>query len=175
MLQFFQIGGSMYVMSTQYLMGRDLMCHPEAYVEKIVATDRIINAFKEARSVPALLPMLTTTCAHGTPSQPVSQSRANRSLLDELQTAAPSSLPTPSTSRLPCTSSSTEQTIQANSKVRSLKHAFAKTQASSSERSSSSSSVGESSSEDGAAAKQRKRAPPPVKNPKQKEPTSKKR
>ena len=173
MAQFFQIGGSMYVMSIQYLMARDVMCHPEEYADKIVATDRIINEFKEARSVPALLQMLTITCAHATPSQAASQSRPNRSLLDELRRAAPSSLPTPSISRLPCTSSSTEQTIQANSKLRSLKRALAKTQTSSSENSSFSSSEGESSSEDEAAAKQQKRAPSPVKNPKQKEPIAK--
>ena len=29
MSQFFQIGGSMFVMAIQYLMAGDLMCHPE--------------------------------------------------------------------------------------------------------------------------------------------------
>ena len=62
--QFFQIGRSMFIMAIQYLMARDLMCHPELY--RIIATDRIINDFKQALSVPALFQMLSTTCAHAT-------------------------------------------------------------------------------------------------------------
>ena len=78
----------MFIMSIQYLMARDLVCHPEEYADKIVATDRIMNDFKQARSVPALLQMLTTTCAHPIPRPGGSPTAPNRNLLDELRRAA---------------------------------------------------------------------------------------
>lgn len=62
MAEMFQVGGAIYAMSIQYLMARDLMCHPEEYADKMVGTDRIITDFKKERSVPALLEMLSSAC-----------------------------------------------------------------------------------------------------------------
>ena len=128
MAQFFQLGGSMFIMSIQYLMARDLVCHPEEYkrdlvchpADKIVATDRIMNDFKQARSVLALLQMLTTTCAHPISRPGGSPTAPNRNLLDELRRAA-----TPSTSR----GTTSTATMDTNAKLQSLKRAISKTAA----------------------------------------------
>ena len=60
MSHFSQIGGSRYVMSIQYFIARDLMCHPEEYANKMVATDYVVIEFKHTRSVASLLHMLST-------------------------------------------------------------------------------------------------------------------
>ena len=52
MSEFFQIGGSMFTMAIQYLMARDLMCHPDKYADEMVATDHVTNQFKQEHSVP---------------------------------------------------------------------------------------------------------------------------
>ena len=109
--EFFQIGGSMFIMAMQYLMARDLMWHPDEYADKMVATDHIINQFKQERSVPALLHLLSTTCAHAPPLQGTSQSATHRKRMDELCRAAPSSVPLGSTSA-PSMSAITRRTSQ---------------------------------------------------------------
>ena len=120
MTEFFQIGWAMYVMSTQYLMS-----HPQEYANKMMGTDPIINRFKEARSVPGLLEMLSTTWTSATNSQGTSNQTATRSLLDQLctaapcsQTAAPSSQTAGwSTSSQSQSSSITEGTLEATNRL----------------------------------------------------------
>ena len=112
----------------------------------MVATDQIINDFKQACSIPALLQMLLTTCAHATsPSQSSSQTMPNRSLLDELRRTAPSSTASVSTSSPSRPSTSTHQTIESNEHLKSLKRALY--QPSSQESSTSSSSEDTTSDE----------------------------
>lgn len=156
MENFFQLGGSMFIMSIQYLMARDLMCHPTEYADKMVASDQIINQFKQAQSVPALLQMLSTTCAFD-PSQHLkpSTSTPNRSLLDELRKAAHSTSS--------CTTTS-NATLEANTRVQTLKRVL--NQAANQTSSSSS-----SDSSDEEPPKKRK-SPPPKKR---KSPPAKKR
>ena len=74
MSEFFQIGGSMFTMAIQYLMARDLMCHPDKCADEMVATDHVTNQFKQEHSVLGLLHMLSTTCARAPPLQGASQS-----------------------------------------------------------------------------------------------------
>ena len=164
MSEFFQIGGSMFIMAIQYLMARDLMCHPDEYADKMVATDHVTNQFKQERSVPGLLHMLSTTCAHAPPLQRASQSSPHRNLLDELRRAAPTSVPLAST-LAPSTSGITQGPSQANTQLSSLKRALSAAQSSSSD-SSSSSEENSSSSEENSSDEEQvlppKRTPPPA-------------
>ena len=146
MSEFFQIGGSMFVMAIQYLMARDLMCHPDQYADKMVATDHVTNNFKQERSVPGLLHMLSNTCAHASPLQTGSHTSTHRNLLHELRKAATNSTRVASTS---ATATSAQRS--------SLKRTLSVTQPSSSDTSSSS----EESSSDEEQAQPPKRAPPP--------------
>ena len=163
MSEFFQIGGSMFIMAIQYIMARDLMCHPDEYADKMVATDHITNLFKQERSVPGLLQMLSTTCAHAPSSQGLSQGAAHRNLLQELRRASHSSFPLAPASA-PSTSGLTQPTSQPNAQISSLKRAVSKAQASSSD--SSSSSEESSSDVEPVLPPKRARPPPPVKNAK---------
>ena len=110
MSEFFQIGGSMFIMAIQYIMPRDLMCHPDEYADKMVATDH---------------------------AQGLSQGAAHTNLLQELRRASHSSFPLASTSA-PSKSGLMQPTSQPNAQISSLKRAVSKAQSSSSDSSSSS-------------------------------------
>ena len=119
--------------------------------------DHVTNQFKQERSVPGLLHMLSTTCAHAPPLQRASQSSPHRNLLDELRRAAPTSVPLASTSA-PSTSGITQGPSQANAQLSSLKRALSAAQSSSSDSSSSS----EENSSDEEQVLPPKRTPPPA-------------
>lgn len=86
MIQLFQVGGSMYLMATQYLVVKELLSSPAEYADKMVGNELPIKDFKRKRNVPGVLDMLKTTCAP--PHHRRSTERtSSKSLMAELKAA----------------------------------------------------------------------------------------